>query len=69
MKAKEIHEMKDEELAIKLTELKQELFNLRFSHATGQLNNPMQMVNCKRDSARVKTVMRERELKKAAGKA
>ncbi len=69
MKAKEIHEMKDEELAIKLTELKQELFNLRFSHATGQLNNPMQMVNCKRDIARVKTVMRERELKKAAGKA
>ena len=61
--------MKDEELAIKLTELKQELFNLRFSHATGQLNNPMQMVNCKRDIARVKTVMRERELKKAAGKA
>ena len=69
MKAKEIHEMKDEELAIKLTELKQELFNLRFSHATGQLNNPMQMVNCKRDIARVKTFMRERELKKAAGKA
>ncbi len=69
MKAKEIHEMKDEELAVKLTELKQELFNLRFSHATGQLNNPMQMVNCKRDIARVKTVMRERELKKAAGKA
>ena len=69
MKAKEIHEMKDEEHAVKLTELKQELFNLRFSHATGQLNNPMQMVNCKRDIARVKTVMRERELKKAAGKA
>ena len=69
MKAKQIHEMKDEELAVKLTELKQELFNLRFSHATGQLNNPMQMVNCKRDIARVKTVMRERELKKAAGKA
>lgn len=69
MKAKEIHEMKDEELAVKLTELKQELFNLRFSHATGQLNNPLQMVNCKRDIARVKTVMRERELKKAAGKA
>ena len=69
MKAKEIHEMKDEELAVKLTELKQELFNLRFSHATGQLNYPMQLVNCKRDIARVKTVMRERELKKAAGKA
>ncbi len=69
MKAKQIHEMKDEELAVKLTELKQELFNLRFSHATGQLNNPMQMVVCKRDIARIKTVMRERELKKAAAKA
>lgn len=69
MKAKQIHEMKDEELNVKLAELKTELFNLRFSHATGQLNNPMQMANCKRDIARIKTVIRERELKKAAVKA
>lgn len=69
MKAKQIHEMKDEELTVKLAELKSELFNLRFSHATGQLNNPMQMVVCKRDIARVKTVLREREMKKAASKA
>ena len=65
MKASALKEMKDDELQLKLNELKQELFNLRFSHATGQLANPMQMVNCKRDIARIKTSQRERELKKA----
>lgn len=65
MKAKQLHEMKDEELVLKLNELKQELFNLRFSHATGQLANPMQMTTCKRDIAKIKTILRERELKKA----
>lgn len=65
MKAKQVHEMKDDELVAKLAELKEELFNLRFSHATGQLNNPMQMVNCKKDIARVKTVLKEREIAKA----
>ena len=60
MKAKQIHEMKDDELVQKLGELKQELFNLRFSNATGQLNNPMQMVVC------IKPVLRERELAKKA---
>lgn len=52
------------ELNAKLAELKQELFNLRFSHATGQLTNPMQMKKCKRDIARIKTAIRERELAK-----
>ena len=66
MKAKEIHEMKDDELMARLGELKQELFNLRFSHATGQLANPMEMVVCKKDIARIKTVLRERELAKKA---
>lgn len=66
MNSKQVHEMKDEELVLKLSELKQELFNLRFSHATGQLNNPRQMANCKKDIARVKTVLRERELKRSA---
>ena len=65
MKIQEIREMSVEELNEKLTGLKEELFNLRFSHATGQLNNPMQMVNCKRDIARIKTILREREIKKA----
>lgn len=66
MKASEIHALKDDELKVKLSELKQELFNLRFSHATGQLYNPMQMRKCKKDIARIKTVMRERELKAKA---
>lgn len=61
MKAKDIREMKSEELIVKLNDLKQELFNLRFSHTTGQLNNPMQMVACKKDIARIKTILRERE--------
>ena len=65
MKASALKEMKDDELQLKLNELKQELFTLRYSHATGQLANPMQMVNCKRDIARIKTIQRERELKKA----
>ena len=65
MKAKEIREMKSDELIVKLNDLKQELFNLRFSHATGQLNNPMQMAACKKDIARIKTILREREAKQA----
>ena len=65
MKASELVYLSETELDTKLAELKQELFNLRFSHATGQLSNPMQMVNCKRDIARIKTILRERELKKA----
>ena len=63
MKAKEIHEMTDDELISKLAGLKQELFNLRFRHATGQLENPMVIGAVKKDIARVKTVIRERELK------
>jgi large subunit ribosomal protein L29 len=63
MKAKQIHEMTDEELNTKLTELKEELFNLRFRHATGQLENPNVIAVVKKDIARVKTVIRERELK------
>ena len=66
MKAKQIHEMKNDELIAKLAELKQELFNLRFSNATGQLSNPSQMAVCKKDIARIKTVLRERELAKKA---
>src|SRR5690606_41574288 len=51
-----------EELDQKLAELKEELFNLRFQAATRQLDNPMRMNAVKKDIARVKTVMREREL-------
>ncbi|MBQ3496438.1 MAG: 50S ribosomal protein L29 [Clostridia bacterium] len=63
MKAKNIHEMTSEELTKKLAELKDELFNLRFRHATGQLENPNVLNGIKKDIARVKTVLREREIK------
>lgn len=62
MKANELREMKNEELNVKLGELKQELFNLRFNHATGQPTNPMQINTCKKDIARIKTILKEREL-------
>ena len=62
MKARELRERKNEELNVKLGELKQELFNLRFNHATGQLTNPMQINTCKKDIARIKTILKEREL-------
>ena len=60
MKAKQVHDMTDAELEAKLVELKTELFNLRFSHATHQLTNPMQLKSTKRDIARSKTVLSER---------
>ena len=53
------------ELNDKLKDLKSELFNLRFQNATGQLQNPMQIGLCKKDIARVKTLLRERELAQA----
>ena len=58
-----VHELRDDELQQKLESLKTELFNRRFSHATGQLSNPLQIQNVRRDIARVKTVIRERELR------
>jgi len=57
--------MTNEELNDELIELKGELFNLRFQLATGQLENPMRIREVKRDIARVKTILRERELKAA----
>ena len=65
MKISEIRAMSAEELNAKLKELKEELFNLRFQQATGQLSNPMVIRECKRDIARIMTVIRERELKQA----
>ena len=63
MKAKEIRELSTQELNEKLIDLKEELFNLRFQSATGQLDNPMRIKEVKRAFARVKTIIRERELK------
>lgn len=62
MKTKELHELTVDELNAKLKELSEELFNLRFRHAIGQLENPMSLKACKKDIARVKTILREREL-------
>lgn len=62
MKNSEIVMLTDKELAEKLASLKSELFNLRFAHAGGSLENNMQLQVCKRNIARVKTVMRSREL-------
>ena len=63
MKNNEFHNMTDVELEKKLRELKSELFNLRFRHASGQLENPLFIRTCKRDIARVNTEIRARELK------
>ena len=63
MKAKEIKEMTNDELVAKLASLKEELINLRFRHATGQLENPTVISGVKKDIARVKTIIREREIK------
>ncbi|MCX4285947.1 MAG: 50S ribosomal protein L29 [Clostridia bacterium] len=61
MKASNVRELNNEELQVKLADLKKELFNLRLSHATGQLTNPLALNNVKKDIARIKTVLRERE--------
>ncbi len=62
MLGKEIRELTDSELEEKLSEAKIELFNLRFQHATGQLENPRKITFVRRDIARLQTVRREREL-------
>jgi large subunit ribosomal protein L29 len=64
MKANEIKDMSMDEMLRKLDDLKEELFNLRFQHETGQLENPQKMKQTKRDIARVKTIIRQSELEK-----
>jgi len=64
MKNKAFHEMTDSELVEKLASLKQELYSLRFSHATNQLDNNQQLKLVKRDIARVMTEQRARQLGK-----
>ena len=64
MKAKEIKELRGltvEKLEQKLQELKKDLFMLRMQHATNQLENPMQIAAVKKDIARIKTIIREKE--------
>ena len=62
MKASKVRDMTNDELNRTIAELKTELFNLRFQQATGQLQNPIRLSQCKKDIARVKTILREREL-------
>jgi len=62
MKVNEIRQMTDQELNHELLDLKNELFNLRFQLSTGQLDNPMRIKAVRKDIARVKTIIREREL-------
>jgi len=62
MKPSELRQKSVEELKQELQELKNELFKLRFQHATNQLDNPMKLKSVKKDIARVKTIIREMEL-------
>ncbi|HIS20042.1 MAG TPA: 50S ribosomal protein L29 [Candidatus Agathobaculum pullicola] len=66
MKANKYFDMTDTELDQQLAELKSELFNLRFQLATGQLQNPMMIRETKRNIARVKTILRDRQIKAQA---
>jgi large subunit ribosomal protein L29 len=62
MKASEIRELTSDEMRQRLGEFTEELFNLRFQHATDQIENPMKLRYVKKDIARTKTILREREL-------
>jgi large subunit ribosomal protein L29 len=55
--------MSEQELTKKIADLKEELFNLRFQHATNQLENPLRISQTKKDIALAKTILREKELK------
>ena len=66
MKAGEVHDMADDQLAEFVGRARQELFNLRFQHATGQLENTARVRQVRRDIARIQTVSRQ---KRAAEKA
>ena len=64
MELKKMREMTEVELNTELDKMKKELFNLRFQHVTGQLENPVKMREVKREIARMKTIIREKELAK-----
>jgi large subunit ribosomal protein L29 len=62
MQAEKIREMKSQELNKKLADYRKELFNLRFQHATGQLENTQRLSKVKKNIARVLTILREKEM-------
>jgi len=67
MKASEVVMLSPEELENKLNELKKDLFFLRMQHATNQLDNPISITMVRKDIARVKTVIRQKQLERAGG--
>ncbi len=67
MELNKMREMTTSELNIELEKMKKDLFNLRFQHVTGQLENPLVMRETKRDIARVKTIIKEKELGNVEG--
>ena len=62
MKASELRELSRSELETKISEVKKNMFNLKFQKASGQLNNPMKIKNLKKDVALIETIAREQEL-------
>ena len=66
-RASELRELPEEELEQRLNDTHEELFNLRFQHATGQLDNYKRIKELKRDVARIKTVLRQQEIEGAEG--
>ena len=66
MKVKVLRDLSTAELEKKVVDLKEELFNLRFQMATGQLEHPMKIKEIRKDIAKAKTVLREREIKEQA---
>jgi len=61
LKAKQLRELSDEDLVVRLRETRRELFNLRFQHATGQLDDPHKLSMTRREIARLLTIKQERE--------
>ena len=68
MKIQDLRELSTDELDRKLVDLKKDLFNLRMQHATNQLENPIRIADVRRDIARVKTLLREEQLKEAVSR-
>ena len=64
MKAKEVRSMSAAELEKKVVDLKKDLFMLRMQHATNQLDNPIKIAEVKRDIARVKTILHEKQIER-----
>ena len=67
MKASDLHDLGIDELKGKEKDLREELFNLRFQHATGQLENTMRIPQVKKDLARTKSILREKEREQNSG--